>query len=222
MPSADSYAANPAARAYAASNAARGRPLEARRPTPRPAPRPQMTPRPSADSLEASSQATRDYYAQQAANAPPQQPSNYYPSHYLSADAEAMWRTPDAESAAINAAIERMNAASNITPAPYVPPTRTSGSGRSTNDAVGSTMAAGPAAFAAPATYTAPPAMVEPPGAIAAAGAGAGNVEGASFTSIGTPGSFGEYERRRQARGPRTGMSVTPEMIRRAASQRLG
>jgi hypothetical protein len=47
------------------------------------------------------------------------------------------------------------------------------------------------------------------------------NVPGESFTTVGNPGAFGSYERKRQNRGPRTGLSVTPEMIRRAAAQRL-
>ena len=76
--------------------------------------------------------------------------------------------------------------------------------------------------FVPPAQITAPPAAVQPPAVIADAGAGASNTAGESFSSIGTPGTFGEYQRRRQSRGPRTGMSITPEMIKRAASQRLG
>lgn len=105
--------------------------------------------------------------------------------------------------------------------APYIPPVRTSGSGRTTSDAASS----GPAVtgpIAAPATYTAPPAVQEAPAVMAAANPSGVNVAGQSFTSVGNPSTFGGYERRRLARGPRTGLSVTPEMIRRAATQRIG
>jgi hypothetical protein len=55
------------------------------------------------------------------------------------------------------------------------------------------------------------------------AGAGAGNVGAGSFTSVGRgQGTFGQEQRRRLARGPMSGLSITPEMVRRAAMRRLG
>ena len=102
------------------------------------------------------------------------------------------------------------------------PPTRTSGSGRQTSDLADGGMAGPPAVYAPPAQMTAPPAVVQPPAITAAANPSATNVAGESFTTVGNPGTFGGYERRRQSRGPRTGLSVTPEMIRSAAAQRLG
>jgi hypothetical protein len=43
-----------------------------------------------------------------------------------------------------------------------------------------------------------------------------------SFTSTGGQGTFGQFNRQRLNRGPRTGMSVTPEMLQRIAAQRIG
>lgn len=139
----------------------------------------------------------------------------------LSADAAAMRANPAEEMAAINAAVER-TAAAKPPPKPIL-----SGSGRTRgyeSDGGGGVQAlAAPApVFYSPESISAPPAQVMPPAVIADAGAGASNVAGESFTTVGNPSTFGGYERQRQSRGPRTGMSVTPEMIRRAASQRLG
>lgn len=113
--------------------------------------------------------------------------------------------------------------------APKPPPVvyRTSGSGRSTNQVVsggsgGGGLAAPPAVFVPPEAVTAPPAVVQPPAVVAEAAPSETNVPGESFTSSGTPGTFGAYQRQRLSRGPRTGLSVTPEMIRRAAAARLG
>jgi len=43
-----------------------------------------------------------------------------------------------------------------------------------------------------------------------------------TFTSTGRPGTYGAFQRQRLNRGPRTGLSVTPEMLRRIAAQRIG
>ena len=80
-----------------------------------------------------------------------------------------------------------------------------------------------PSMFASPAAVSAPTAMVQPPAIVNPAGAGANNVAGESFETIGQgQGTYGQEQRRRQARGPMTGLSITPEMLRRAAGQRLG
>ncbi|MBA2350095.1 MAG: hypothetical protein H0V81_17610 [Solirubrobacterales bacterium] len=42
-----------------------------------------------------------------------------------------------------------------------------------------------------------------------------------SFTSAGRGGTFGRFQRQRLGRGPRTGTSLTPEMIQRLAQQRF-
>jgi hypothetical protein len=99
-------------------------------------------------------------------------------------------------------------------------PGRVTGSGRTSAESVG--LAAAPSLFVPPESITAPPATVQPPAVVANATPSEVNVPGESFTSIGGPGSFGSFERKRAVRGPRTGLSVTPEMIRRAAAQRLG
>jgi hypothetical protein len=41
------------------------------------------------------------------------------------------------------------------------------------------------------------------------------------FTTVGTPGTFGSFQRQRLNRGPRGGVSVTPELLRRIAAQRI-
>ena len=108
-------------------------------------------------------------------------------------------------------------------PAYVPPPTRTSGSGRDTGESGGGGLGAPAPVFAAPATFTAEPAMVQPPAVVADAPASQVNVPGESFTTVGNPNTtFGGYERRRTSRGPKTSLSVTPEMIRRAATQRMG
>jgi len=43
-----------------------------------------------------------------------------------------------------------------------------------------------------------------------------------TFTSLGNNMTAGMFNRQRLNRGPRTGMSVTPEMLRRIAAQRIG
>lgn len=73
----------------------------------------------------------------------------------------------------------------------------------------------------APATYTAP--SYQAPLSISAeAGQAAGAPTGASFQTFGgNPGTFGQFERLRNARGPRNTGSITPEMLRRAAQARM-
>ncbi|MET0785596.1 MAG: hypothetical protein ABWY25_02695 [Paenisporosarcina sp.] len=233
MPSADSLASNASARAYAARQAAAAQARQratssVNRVTSRaPAPRPSSSgPYGSADSIArnstfnaasaaAESQAIRDANNRAAMD-------RYLGGEHMSADAEAMWANPEAESAAINAAIARMNAWNSR-------PSYDSGGGGDYGGGGGGGSAA-PATMSTPIEATvvppaqiqAPPAAVQPPAVIANAGAGASNTAGESFSSIGNPSTFGEYQRRRQSRGPRTGMSITPEMIKRAASQRLG
>lgn len=128
--------------------------------------------------------------------------------------------TPDWGQAGLDAVMGGAIGAGYSEPAYTPPPTRISGSGRSTGESTG--MAAPPAVYAPPAQMTAPPAVVQPPAVFADANPSAVNTAGESFTSVGNPSTFGSYERRRQARGPKGGLSVTPEMIRRAAAQRLG
>lgn len=54
------------------------------------------------------------------------------------------------------------------------------------------------------------------------AGKGGLNMGGGKFGKVGRGGTFGQEQRRRLARGPVTGLSVTPEMLKRAAARRLG
>ena len=112
-------------------------------------------------------------------------------------------------------------------PAPPPPTPIYSGSGsrvRGYSDGSGGGGGAvAPAAYQAPAVYSAPAATVQPPAIVNPAGPGAGNVAGQSFETVGQgEGTYGQEQRRRQARGPMTGLSMTPEMLRRAAGQRLG
>jgi hypothetical protein len=119
----------------------------------------------------------------------------------------------------------------NVAPA-YRPPTpvyQSTGAGRTRQigtsaDSEGAGGSPAPVAAIAdsPAVFNAPPAAMEPPAVIADANAGANNVAGESFTSLGNNMTAGEYLRQRGSRGPKTGLSVTPEMIRRAAGNRLG
>lgn len=145
------------------------------------------------------------------------------PRIYESADAIAMSPTLVGPEAAASEAAARQAAEQRMA-APKVQ-YRTSGSGRNTSDVVGGGGASAPAVapiFVPPEAVTAPPAVVQPPAVVAEAAPSETNVPGESFTTVGAPGSFGAYERRRATRGPRSGLSVTPEMLRRAASQRLG
>ena len=70
------------------------------------------------------------------------------------------------------------------------------------------------------AVTTAPAPQVAPPPPVTS-GPGA-PIAGQSFTKVGSPGTWGSFERQRRNRGPVTGLSITPEMLRRAASQRIG
>lgn len=80
-----------------------------------------------------------------------------------------------------------------------------------------------PSVFEAAAAANPPPAVVQPPSVATGTNAGTGNVAGEAFNTIGKgTGTFGQELRRRQARGPLTGLSMTPEMLRRAAAQRIG
>lgn len=79
----------------------------------------------------------------------------------------------------------------------------------------------------APAVYQAPssvnPAPVnQGPSAITSTGIGTvGAPTGETFQSIGSrPGTFGQFDRLRNQRSPRTGLSITPEMLRRFAATR--
>lgn len=79
-----------------------------------------------------------------------------------------------------------------------------------------------PPVFETPAVYTSPPAAVEAPGIVATTqGNSLPNVQ--SFDTVGRGiGTFGMFDRMRNARNPRQGISVTPEMLRRAAQARMG
>lgn len=74
----------------------------------------------------------------------------------------------------------------------------------------------------APSTVTTPP-QVQPPSAITASAQGAvGAPTGQTFNSVGQGGTFGQFDRMRNQRQPRSGLSVTPEMLRAAARARQG
>lgn len=59
------------------------------------------------------------------------------------------------------------------------------------------------------------------PGITSSASGVADAPTGQQFTNFGGPGTFGEFQRLRNARGPRYNASMTPEMLRRAAASRL-
>ena len=65
-----------------------------------------------------------------------------------------------------------------------------------------------------------PPAVPQPPTTRPPAGPPT-NVPGFG-TLRGNPGTFGRFNRQRLQRGPRTGTSITPELLRRMALRRLG
>ena len=73
----------------------------------------------------------------------------------------------------------------------------------------------------APQTATSVPTPEAPQPVVANAGAGALNTLGDSFTSTGGGGTYGQFERQRLNRGPRSTTSVTPEMLMRIARQRF-
>jgi hypothetical protein len=75
----------------------------------------------------------------------------------------------------------------------------------------------------APQQVTAPPAVAPAPAPDISAGRSGGAVdEGPAITKFGNAGTFGQMQRLRQARGPISGVSMTPELLRRAASRRIG
>lgn len=150
--------------------------------------------------------------------------------------APSAYKPPSIQNAATQALMAggigaAQGAAAPAAPA-YIPPPPPqqvfSGSGRSRGyvggQGTGTEAAMAPAAtFVPPAVAQAPTAAVMPPPEVNPAGPGAGNVAGESFDKVGAgSGTFGQEQRRRQARGPMTGLSVTPEMLRRAATQRIG
>ena len=79
-----------------------------------------------------------------------------------------------------------------------------------------------PSVYETAASYKPP--VIEAPQAImnTAGGAAGAATEGPPMTKTGLGGTYGSFQRERQARGPKTGASVTPEMLRRAAARRLG
>src|SRR5580765_8099501 len=100
----------------------------------------------------------------------------------------------------------------DVTPAPT---SYTSGSGRvgSIGGGGGAGGVPSPAMFVPPEAVTAAPVAAQPPPVVTAAPPSATNVSGQTFSSVGSPGAFGAYDRLRQSRGPMSGLSVTPEMI---------
>lgn len=81
-----------------------------------------------------------------------------------------------------------------------------------------------PAVYETPAQYT-PPARNELPAAISGASSSVANAPtGQSFTALGSGlmGPAGMFDRMRNQRSPKSGISVTPELLRRAAQTRLG
>lgn len=112
--------------------------------------------------------------------------------------------------AAVRRALDSQAAAN--TPAPMAPGGSSGGGGTAPNRT--------PAPVVQPPTeYTAPPAAQAPSPVSAQAPAAA--VSGKTFTSAGR-GSFGAFDRLRNQRSPRSGLSVTPEMLRAAAQARMG
>lgn len=77
-----------------------------------------------------------------------------------------------------------------------------------------------PAIFQSPSSYS-PPAVTQTPEVVATSVGGNGP-EGVNYDALGTGMTGGMYDRRRNQRSPRSDMSVTPEMLRRAAQSRLG
>jgi len=196
--------------------------------------RAKATPRPgggSADAMarnaSAASRAAESAKIAQAARAA----ASTQPQFGMSADAASVNSNIVGEEAAQAELAARQEgearAAAYVKPPP-VPVYRQSGSGRSTSDYTGMSDGSGtglapvPAAFVPPESVTAAPAVVQPPAVVANATPSENNVPGESFTTVGSPGTFGQLERRRASRGPKSGLSVTPEMIRRAAATRLG
>jgi len=83
-------------------------------------------------------------------------------------------------------------------------------------------MEAPQAIIEAPQAYTAQ-AAPQPVGIASSASSVADAPTGQSFQTFSSaPGTFGEFQRLRNKRGPTGGASQTPEMLRRAAASRLG
>lgn len=80
--------------------------------------------------------------------------------------------------------------------------------------------AAPPPVIEAPSAITTP--QVQPPTSITGTGTGVvGAPTGLTFQSTGNTGTFGSFDRMRNQRSPRSGLSVTPELLRRQAQARL-
>lgn len=76
--------------------------------------------------------------------------------------------------------------------------------------------------YESPVSYTAP-SIIEPPKGVTTGAEGAvGAPSGETFNALGGSNTFGMFERMRNQRTPKTGLSVTPEMLRAAARARLG
>lgn len=67
----------------------------------------------------------------------------------------------------------------------------------------------------------APPVQLEAPQAIVNTAAGDPSQVAQQFNRLGIGGTFGDFERMRNARSPRSNLSVTPEMLRSLAQSRL-
>lgn len=76
--------------------------------------------------------------------------------------------------------------------------------------------------FETPASYVAPAVMEPPKGVTETAQGAAGAPVGQTFDAYGGGLTAGLFERMRNKRTPRTGLSVTPEMLMAEARKRLG
>lgn len=74
----------------------------------------------------------------------------------------------------------------------------------------------------APSSVVTPPQIQAPTAVTNTAVSAPGAPTGEQFTSVGAGGTFGMFDRMRNQRSPRSGLSVTPEMLRAAAAARLG
>jgi hypothetical protein len=79
-----------------------------------------------------------------------------------------------------------------------------------------------PSVMQAPSTFTTPAQNQAPTAVTETAVGAAGAPVGQSFQSLGRGGTFGMFDRMRNQRSPRSGLSVTPEMLRATAAARLG
>ena len=147
-------------------------------------------------------------------------------------DAQAQFGVPQSDWSGVDAARSAQGMpTANYQPPAYTPPSYSSPSAsnyggnanaRSSGVAMAPTQGEAvlptPPPPPAPEPVMAPPAPPPPPVSVIG---GEQNVEGQSFTTAGNGGTYGGFLRERQARGPKTGTSITPEMLMRIARQRF-